>query len=263
MIKKMIDKSTARARRGQTSLQEDGLFATFSDQKLFDLINDADAQKRTSAAKLLGVRKNKNAVPLLCERLKIETALYTRIAISEALGAIGEPAIAELIGLLGKLGNNQHYELPQKGFYKKSYPLPRDIVARTIVKIGCPALMPLEQVVLDADRASIREAIDAIGQIAFHEGNLSSEKVLLTAYQKYYLDPVIRWKIVRAFQAFPTEKVRALLETIICSRLSPELRWEAIRSLGQHGRKASAKIMAYAQNDVHEEVRAMARLFLK
>lgn len=263
MVRKIIDKPAARAKRGQTSLQDDNPFALFSDEKLLGLIDDVDPQKRTSAAKLLGVRKIKNAIPLLCERLKIETSLYTRIAISEALGAIGEPSIPELISLLGKVGNNQHRELPEKGFYKKSYPLPRDIAARTIVKIGCQALKPLEQVVLEADRASVLEAIDGIGQIAFYKGDLSSESVLLIAYQKYYLDHVILWKIVRAFQSFPTEKVRVLLETIICSNPSPELRWEAVRSLGQHRRKASAKILTYAHNDVHDEVREMARLFLK
>ena len=161
------------------------------------------------------------------------------------------------------MGNNQHRELPQKGFYKKSYPLPRDIAARTIVKIGCSALKPLEQVILEADRASVLEAIDGIGQIAFYKGDLSSEAVLLIAYQKYHSDQVILWKIVRAFQAFPTEKIRTLLETIICSSISPELRWEAVRSFGQHKIKVSARINICAQQDAHAEVREMARIFLK
>jgi HEAT repeat protein len=137
-----MDKAAARTKRGQTSRQDDSLFSTLSNQELLDLINDVDAQKRTSAARLLGERKDTDAIPLLCERLKKETALYTRIAISEALGAIGDPAIPELIRLLGKVGNNQHHEVPKKGFYKKSYPLPRDIAARTIIKIGCSALKP-------------------------------------------------------------------------------------------------------------------------
>ena len=258
-----MDKTTARTKRGQTSRQDDNLFSMLSNQELLDLINDVDAKKRTSAAKLIGERKDTDAIPLLCERLKKETALYTRIAISEALGAIGEPAIPELIRLLGKVGNNQHRELPQKGFYKKSYPLPRDIAARTIIKIGCSALKPLERAVLEADRASVLEAIDGIGQIAFYEGDLSSESVLLIAYQKYHSDKLILWKIVRAFQSFPTERVRRLLETIICSNFSSELRWEAVRSLGQQKSKVSAEVMNYIQLDPHDEVREMSRLFLK
>jgi HEAT repeat protein len=70
----VIDKTTARIRRGQTSRQDDGLFSMLSNQELLDLINDADTQKRTSAAKLLGERKCTDAVPLLCDRLKKETA---------------------------------------------------------------------------------------------------------------------------------------------------------------------------------------------
>lgn len=259
----MIDKTTARIKRGQTSRQADNLLSALSDQELLALIDAVDAQKRTSAVRLLGERENAQAVPQLCEQLKKETALYTRIAISEALGMIGQAAIPELIGLLGKVGHNQHSELPQKGFYKKSYPLPRDIAARTLVKIGSPALKPLEQVVLEAERASVLEAIDGIGHIAFYTGDLSSESVLLMAYKKYQADLVILWKIVRAFQAFPTERVQKLLETIICASIHPELRWEAVRSLGQHGRKVSAKVRACAQQDEHVEVREMARVFLK
>lgn len=259
----MSDKTTARIRRGQTSPQEDNFFASFSNRELFDWIDHPDAQKRTSAIRLLGERKSTDAVPYLCERLQKETALYTRIAISEALGAIGAPAISGLVRLLGQVGSNQHAELPEKGFYKKSYPLPRDIAARTLIKIGLPALKPLEAVVLGAERASLLEAIDAIGHIAFYTGNLSSEAVLRSAYQKYQADPVVVWKIVRAFQAFPTENVRELLETILASSPYPALRWEAVRSLGQQGGKVSAEVMACVQQDPHPEVKAMARMFLK
>jgi HEAT repeat protein len=259
----MLDKTAARIRRGQTSPQDDVLFASLSDPELLAWIDHPDPQKRTSAVRLLGVRKSTNAVPYLCERLKQEPALYTRIAISEALGAIGVPAISGLIGLLGKVGSNQHDGLPEKGFHKKSYPLPRDIAARTLIKIGPPALKPLEAVVLGNERASVLESIDAIGHIAFYTGDLRSEAVLRSAYQKYQADPVVTWKIVRAFQAFPSENVRGLLETILASNPYPALRWEAVRSLGQQGYKASTEVGGYIQQDPHPEVQAMARIFLK
>jgi len=249
----MTDKAAARIKRGQTSTQDDLLCASLSDPELCELLNDLDAKKRSSAARLLGSRKSWQAVPLLCERLKIETALYTRLAICTALGAVGEPAIPELIGLLGKIGNNQHHELPQNGFYKKSYPL---------LKIGVPALKPLEQVLLDGERASALEAVDAIGHIAFVEADLSSESALLAMVQKVQSDQVMLWKIVRAFQAFPTSRVRILLGSMICSHPRPELRWEAVRSLGQHGQPVSDEIRSHAQQDSSLEVREMARLFL-
>ncbi len=258
-----MDKEASRTKRGQTRQQDDIQLSKLTNLELHCLMNDTDALKRTSAAKLLGERKDKEAVSILCERLRIETALYTRIAISEALGAIGEPAISGLIELLGKVGNNQHQELPQNGFYKKSYPLPRDIAVRTLTKIGKPALKPLEDVVLSGDKTSILEALDGIGHIAFYEDDLSSEIVLQKAYQKYQSDKQILWKIIRAFQSFPTESVRRLLEEVICSYPSPELRWEAVRSLGQHKRKVSLEIMDHIQLDPNDEVRKTARYFLK
>jgi HEAT repeat protein len=256
------DKTAARIKRGQTSRQEDSAFSMLSDQELFALIDDNDAQKRTSAIRLLGERQNSAAVHLLCERLKKEPALYTRIAISEALGKIGAPAIPELIRLLSQVGHNQHDALPLKGFYKKSYPLPRDIVTRTLIKIGRPALQPLEQVVLAADRPRLLEAVDGIGHIAFYQKDLSSETVLLGTYSKYPDDPVILWKIVRALQAFPSERARRLLETVICASVYPALRWEAVRSLGQQGGKASAEVMSCIEQHACAEVKEMARIFL-
>jgi HEAT repeat protein len=259
----MMDKSAARIKRGQTSCLDDGLFCKLSDTELLNLLHDADAQKRTSAARMLGERKSTDAISCLCERLKHETALYTRIAISEALGAIGGPALAELVELLGQIGSNQHDELPQKGFYKKSYPLPRDIAARTIIKMGSLALKPLEKVVLEANRARALEAVDGIGHIAFYEKDTRSEAVLLATYEKARGDRVLQWKIVRAFQAFPSERVQGVLATVIGSHVCPELRWEAVRSLGQLGRAVPAEVLKCAQQDPCDEVRKMAQLFLK
>ena len=37
-----------------------------------------------------------------------------------------------MVEYLGQIGNNQHKVLPTNGFNKKSYPLPRDIIARTL-----------------------------------------------------------------------------------------------------------------------------------
>jgi hypothetical protein len=49
-----MDKATARTKRGQTSRQDDSLFSTLSNQELLDLINDVDAQKRTSEVNGIG-----------------------------------------------------------------------------------------------------------------------------------------------------------------------------------------------------------------
>src|SRR5512133_143261 len=121
---KMTDKTTARIQRGQTNVDIDRQLSDLTDEALIALLDDVDAQKRTTAARLLGSRKCLFAIPYLCAHLPVETALYTRLAICETLAAFGEPVLPGLIELLGKIGNNRHEALPERGFFKKSYPLP-------------------------------------------------------------------------------------------------------------------------------------------
>ena len=63
------------------------------------------------------------------QALKTEKKLYPKIELSELLCSCGQPAIKALIKQLGKIGNNQHKQIPNKQFQKKSYPLPRDLAA--------------------------------------------------------------------------------------------------------------------------------------
>jgi HEAT repeat protein len=260
---KMTDKTTARIQRGQTNVEIDRQFSGHSDGTLIALLGDADAQKRTAAARLLGSRKCYDAIPYLCARLPVETALYTRLAICETIAAFGEAALPGLIELLGKIGNNRHEALPTRGFYKKSYPLPRDLAARTIIRIGPPALESLERVVQTGLHTQILEAMDAIGHVAFYSKDIRSENILVAAYEKYNSDPVVRWKIMRAFQSFPTDRVRELLLEIILSDEIPALRWEAVRSLGQTGLSVPTETILRLKQDPDEEVRVTANYFLK
>ena len=141
--KDTVAKSVGRQKRGQVSREEIEKFNEVSVEELKGLLNSNDPQKRTIGATLIGKRKYVNLIPSLCCTLEKEKSLYPRIAISEALSEIGEPAVASLVSLLGKVGNNQEKELPLKYFNKKNYPLARDIVARTLVKIGKPAINEL------------------------------------------------------------------------------------------------------------------------
>ena len=114
-----------REKRGEITTEIERQFAQYSDQELIHFLNDSDAQTRTAAATLLGRRCCLAALPTLCEQLSKETALYSRIALSEALGVIGEPALHELLGLVGNVGRNHHQTLPGTLFKKWNYPLPR------------------------------------------------------------------------------------------------------------------------------------------
>lgn len=255
------DKAAARLQRGQTTAEEDARYAAFSSTDLLALLDDAHPQARTSAAKWLGERRYAAAVPVLCAHLQTETALYPRIAICDALAAIGTPAIPALIALIGRVGANQHTELPQRGFYKKSYPLPRDLAVRTLIRIGPAALPSLEQVIQSGERSVVLDAIDAVGHIAFYSRDTRSEAVLLAAYQTHSADAVVRWKLIRAFQSFPSGAVRRLLESIILADEIPALRWEAVRSLGLHGGGLPAAVLNGIAQDADEELRKLAGMF--
>jgi hypothetical protein len=181
--------------------------------------------------------------------------------ISEALAKFGPQAIPCLIHLLGKIGNNQHRKLPSKGFFKKSYPLPRDIASRTIVKIGESALVPLEKVLAGDDRNRILEAVDAIGHISFDTGNPRSLPALFSLIDKFPQDELLRWKVVRAMQAFPSDDVTEFLVCLMREEVSPALRWEAIRSLGQQKRNITPLLKIEALADSNQEVRLMAAYY--
>ncbi|MCK5475269.1 MAG: HEAT repeat domain-containing protein [Candidatus Pacebacteria bacterium] len=222
---------TAKEKRGFTTEIEDSLFTNRSDSELIFLLRSNNSKERTSSAKTLGQRRSQKAIVALCEQLKNEKALYSKIAISEALGNIGKPAVKELIKYLGAIGSNQHKALPKKKFNKKSYPLSRDIIARTICKIGNGALVDLNNILENGTKKQTSEAIDAVGSISFYCEDKSSFKSLERSLQEYKRDEIIQWKIIRALSAFPNKKSEMILLDILKTSKKPELKWEADRSL--------------------------------
>lgn len=112
--------------------------------------------------------KDKKAINILAEKFKNEKALYTRLVISQSLSNFGIITIPTLVSLLGQIGNNQEDDLPKKYFSKKSFPLPRDLVSRAIVKCGEIATPFLIDVLeSDTDDFIKQQVIDAIGSIAY------------------------------------------------------------------------------------------------
>ncbi len=91
----------AKEKRGFTTEVENNLFISKSDIELIPLLKSNNPKERTSSATILGQRKSEKAIFALCEQLKNEKALYSKIAISEALGKIGKPAINELVKYFG------------------------------------------------------------------------------------------------------------------------------------------------------------------
>lgn len=259
----MNNLSDARKMRGEITAGDLEPFRQLADSELVRQLDDPLPKNRAAAARLLGDRRCAEAVDALCERLRAETALYARLAVGEALSAIGEAAIPALVSLLGKIGDNQYRAVPETGFYKKSYPLPRDLAARVIIRMGEKALPYLEEAIRQGNHVSRLEAVDALGHIAFNSKNTCSEEFLLVLFRQSAGDDLMRWKLVRAFQSFPSDRVRELLEEIIQTDVSPVMRCEALRSLSLHGRGLSDGILAAIHRDADSEVQKTAGFFLK
>jgi HEAT repeat protein len=215
---------------------------------------------RTSAAKILGQRQCRQAVMPLCRALRKEKKLYSKLAICEALGALGKPSIPPLIELLGRIGNNHENTLPKKGFYKGGYPLPRDMAARTLIRIGEPALTSLLPVLDGGEPFQMEQALDAIGHISFYSDNSIALPHLIGVLKTYREHEVICWKTIRAFEAFNDEQVIRILTEYLLRHPIPAYRWESARSLGIIGLPSISTVLIQAQNDPHPEVQKMVQL---
>lgn len=256
-------KRLQRQKRGQVSAAEIKRYEETSVNELSSLLNSAQPKKRTIAATLIGNKKILEFIPQLCQSILYEKSLYPRIAISRALGKMGEPAVVPLISLLGKIGSNQEKELPQKYFAKKSFPLARDLSARTLVKIGTPAIPYLIAKLTTGTPFEIQQALDAIGGIVSRTGNHRPLPVLLQILTADTTDVITTWKIVRTLSAFRSPAVIEPLLKMLTND-QPPLRWEAARSLGQVG-ISTPEVVKALQNgfdDEDSEVRKAAKIAL-
>lgn len=242
-------KKIGRKKRGEINKADLEPYIDFSTSQLIEMLESPEAQKRTVAATILGDKTGSDVIESLVHALKIEKSLYSRIAISEALGKMGEPVIVPVADLLGQIGKNQETELPKKYFNKKSYPLVRDMAARTLVKIGKPATPYLIEILESEKDIFIKQqAIDALGAIAAKTGDYSSLKPIINGFNKIVGinqdtinsyengDKVTLWKIVRSLSAFKNSEVAAKCLLIVLNNYPDQpLQWESARSLGQIG----------------------------
>lgn len=219
--------------RGYVSDEDVNNYKSISDDQHFILLKSNKACDRTLGAKLAINKMNKEVLQILCALLVKETKLYTKIALSEAIEKYGVASIEYLIPLLGKIGKNQHKIIAIVDINKKSYPLPRDLAARIIIRIGEPALPYLEEILVSGTYIQKCEAVDAIGHIAFNYSNFQSENILLSVLSENDHDELITWKIIRAFQSFHSAKIEEYLKGYLNDSRNEVLHAEAKRSLWQ------------------------------
>lgn len=168
-------------------------------EQQLELLQSQQPVERTLGARLLGLSQNVTSINYLIDALKIENKLYTKIEICNSLSSFGPNAVVPLIRLFGKIGRNQHREISEKDFRKESYPLPRDIVSRIIIRIGSKALPALMPVLEEEDIDILSEAIDAIGFINFYDKRPEVYDHLLNCFHRHSNNNLIKWKIIRAF----------------------------------------------------------------
>ncbi|MDR0659564.1 MAG: hypothetical protein LBG19_01925 [Prevotellaceae bacterium] len=206
-------------------------FKTASYHELLIWLNDPIPVKRTVAARRLGRLQNINSVEPLCIALEKEKALYCKLEICNTLILFGKDAVPHLIGRLGKVANKQYKAPPKKKFGKKSYPLPHDIFARTLMKMS-GGVLPELCAVLDSDNTvQMSEAIDAVGYICFYDTQKRPDvaQLLYRCYQKYIDNNLLKWKLIRAMSAF--YEMLPFLENQYQQLKNGELRQEAERSI--------------------------------
>jgi len=197
----MKSKQEALISRGYIEKGAEQAYLDISFDEKTDLLQSKTATNRTLAARLLA--KDKNALSFLIKALCNEKKLYTKIEICNSLVSLGEESVKPLIVLLGKIGNNQHKSLPKTTFKKNSYPLPRDIAARTLAHIGIMALPELLEILKSDNQEQLSEAIDAIGYICFYSNSPGTFPMLIDCYHRNRHVDIIKWKIIRAMSAFP------------------------------------------------------------
>lgn len=215
--------------RGYFSKEIESKFVNCNLKKLTELLKSNCAEERTVAASLLSKTKSTKTIVALCKALETETKLYTKIEISKSLASFGLVSLPFLINLLGKIGNNQHKSLPQKEFKKKNYPLPRDISARIIIRIGKKALPALLEVLKLKNTQTNSEAIDAIGFICFYNNNEKILPNLIECYNNNNENELIKWKLIRAMSSFYKSKSFLLEENKIINNI--RIKQEIKRSL--------------------------------
>jgi hypothetical protein len=195
-------------------------FQELDRDELIKLLYDIVPVHRSAAAKVIGLKYGageEKIADILLEQLYKEKKLYTRLEICTALESGNSITAKRMIPYIGRIGNNQHRVLPDRPSLKKSYPLPRDLIVRSLARMK-REIMPVLMEVLDSnDTDKIREVLDAIGFLAFYNIEAASvqymEKVIDTV-EKHKEDDIITWKGIICLSAFPYVKSKEFLKNL-------------------------------------------------
>jgi len=212
-------------------------FKKLDREALLNLLEDKQPIYRSAAAKVIRLKYdvcNINMANALLKQLSKEKKLYTKLEICSTLETGNQITAKEMISYIGKIGKNQHKTLPERPTLKQSYPLPRDLIARSLGRMR-REIMPLLMEVLDSgDLIKIREVLDAIGFLSFYDRKAISYKCMnkvIHTIEYYREDNLILWKGIICLSAFPYPESIECLKNISESAEQPLFREEAKRAL--------------------------------
>lgn len=210
-------------------------YINISVQEKHNLLTSTIATNRTLGARLLKEYKTDQTVHLLIKALTKEKKLYSKIEICNTLIELDEITILPLITCLGQIGNNQHKTVPEKEFLKDSYPLPRDIVSRTLIRIGSKAIPKLLNNLKTKNLNLLSELIDTIGHIHFNSKTENIYQPLAQCYHHYKEHSLIQWKIIRAMSGVSESEsfLKEQLHQVKNIRIQKEIN-RSLRLLKQH-----------------------------
>ncbi|MDG5814675.1 hypothetical protein QA601_06285 [Chitinispirillales bacterium ANBcel5] len=187
-------------RRGRGEIGDDELapFKGYSEDTLIKMLYSSVAAKRTIASKLLSECGTERSVKALCDRLWVEKKLYTRIAVCESLVTLQDSAYPYLLEMLSTIGNNQQKEIPQKGFLKTSYPLPRDLAARTLCRFDKQYLGRFIDFAYQLQSLlALEQLIDVIGHMVYsHRVKMDSRKII--GLYSIHQTEMVKYKVIRS-----------------------------------------------------------------
>lgn len=226
-------------------LRKRGMVDQFDIDELMDLsydgliggINAKLPAKRTAAIRVLHMKfgcSNVKLIQALLERLCVEKSLYTKLEICSVLEKGNAIEAKLMVKYLGKIGSNQYKKLPDRISKKISYPLPRDIIARSLARMDKSIFEVLMEVLNSQEKYKIYEVLDAIGFMIFYNRQLANLKVfesILGLLKAYTDDYIIVWKSVMCFSAFSYKKSIDTLKEIKRTHVNQIIKAEAERSI--------------------------------
>lgn len=199
------------------------------------LVNSNSAIERSVAVRLLSSKTSDDDVLTLTllNRLCIEKSLYTKLELCTALEKGDITTARQMIEYLGVIGTNQHKTLPNHVSKKISYPLPRDIIARSLGRMDICVFPALLEVLHSKDVMKLLEVIDAIGFMVFYHQELSSIqnlKYMTDLIDLYSSNEMIVWKATICLSAFTLNESINYLNALITRYNQQIIKDEVVRS---------------------------------